>query len=149
MSVTPTSSGTQAAEFSRVRTMAEGYISVGEAVKMIPSFKGNKSEVLAFIGNVDTAFGVIDPNQEEVLYKFVLTRIGGEPRTAITHRNLENRLELKEFLKNSYIEKRTLDCHASQLFESRQRKDEKVSDWIQRIQTLGSQLVSTPSPPQQ
>jgi hypothetical protein len=34
----------------------------------------------------------------------------------------------------------TLDFHASQLFESRQEKDEKVSEWIQRIQTLGSQF---------
>jgi hypothetical protein len=120
--------------------MAEGYISIGEALKLIPPFKGNKSEVPAFIGNVDTAFSVINPNQQDTLYKFVLTRISGESRTAIIHRQLEDWSELKEFLKNSYIEKRTLDFHASQLFRSRQGKDEKVSDWIQRIQTLGSKF---------
>jgi hypothetical protein len=47
-------------------------------------------------------------------------------------------VELKEFLQNTYIEKRTLDCHASQLFKARQGKDEKVADWIHKIQTLGS-----------
>jgi hypothetical protein len=60
-----------------------------------------------------------------VLYKFVLTRISGEPRTAVSRRYVDKRAELKEFLKNSCIEKRTLDFHASQLFKARQGKDEK------------------------
>ena len=45
-----------------------------------------------------------------------------------------------EFLQNTYIEKRTLDFHASQLFNGRQGKDEKVVDWIHKIQNLGSQF---------
>jgi len=113
---------------------------MGKALKLVPPFMGDKREVLAFIGNVDTAFAVINPAQEGVLYKFVLTRISGEPRTAIIHRNLGNWTELKEFLQNSYIEKRTLDYHASQLFKARQGKDERVTEWIQRVQTLGSQF---------
>jgi hypothetical protein len=64
------------------------FISVEEALKLVPLFNGNK-EVLAFIGNVDTAFAVINPSQGDILYKFLLTRINGEPRTAISHRNLE------------------------------------------------------------
>jgi hypothetical protein len=59
------------------------FISVGEALKLVPPFSGNKQDVLAFIGNVDTAFTVINPSQEAILYKFVLTRISGEPRTAV------------------------------------------------------------------
>jgi hypothetical protein len=43
-------------------------------------------------------------------------------------------------LQNSYIEKRTLDFHASQLFKGKQRKDERVTDWIHKIQTLGLQF---------
>jgi hypothetical protein len=92
------------------------------------------------VGNLDTAFAVINPSQEDILYKFVLTRISGEPWTAISHRNFDKWEELKEFLKNSYTEKRTLDYHASQLFKAKQRKQERITDWIQRIQTLGSQF---------
>jgi len=44
-------------------------------------------------------------------------------------------------LQNTYIEKRILDFHASQLFKARQGKDEKVADWIHNIQTLGSQFL--------
>ena len=133
-------SSSQSAEGSSVARMNGEFISVGEALKLVPPFKGNKQEVLAFIGNVDTAFAVINPEQEAILYKFVLTRISGEPRTAIGHRNLSSWPELKEFLQNSYIEKRTLDFHASQLFKAKQGREEKVTDWIHKIQTLGSQF---------
>jgi hypothetical protein len=49
------------------------FISVGEALKLVPLFKGNKQEILAFFGNVHTAFAVINPSQEAILYKFMLT----------------------------------------------------------------------------
>jgi hypothetical protein len=90
--------------------------------------------------NVDTAFEVIDPRNKGTLFKFVLTRLSGEPRTAIAHRNLENWGELKEFLKNTYTEKRTLDFHANQLFSTKQTRAETVSEWIQQAQKLGSKF---------
>jgi hypothetical protein len=84
--------------------MAEN-ISVSEALKLVSPFKGDKREVLAFISNVDAAFELIDPEHSDVLYKFLLTRISGESRVAISHRNLENWEELRTFLRNTYTEK--------------------------------------------
>ena len=110
------------------------YISVGEALKLVALFRGDKRDVLEFIANVDTDFEVIDRRNASTLFKFVLTRIIGEPKTAVAHRNLENWEELKEFLKNTYTEKRTLDYHANQLFSTKQNKAEGVSDWIELIQ---------------
>ena len=105
-------SSSQNAVGSSVAMMSQEFNSVGEALEIVPPFKGNKQEVLAFTGNVDTAFAVIKPEQEAILHKFVLTRINDEPRTAINHTNLDSWAELKEFWQNSYIEKRTLDFHA-------------------------------------
>jgi hypothetical protein len=86
--------------------MAE-YISVSEALKLLSPFKGERKEMLAFISNVDTAFEGINPDNADILYKFVLTRISGEPRTAITHRNLESWADRREFLRSTCTEKRT------------------------------------------
>jgi hypothetical protein len=97
-----------------VAKISEEYVSVFEALKLALSFKG-KQEILAFIGNVDTAFAVINPEQEAILYKFVLTCVSDEPNTAIIHRNLDSWTEFKDFFQNSYIEMRTLDFNASQL----------------------------------
>jgi len=116
------------------------FTAVGEALKLVAPFKGDKRDIVAFIANVDTAFEVIDPRNASTLYKFVLTRISGEPRAAISHRNLENWEELREFLRNTYTEKRTLDFHANQLFSTKQSKTESVSEWIQRVQKLGSKF---------
>jgi len=127
------STSSRSATSSAVSQNNGDFITVSEALKLIPQFKGNKQEVLAFIGNVDTAFAVINPEQEAILYKSVLTRISGETRTAISHRNFDNWTELKEFLRNSCIEKRKLDYHASQLFKAKQTKNERVTDWIQGI----------------
>jgi hypothetical protein len=65
--------------------MAEDYVSVSEALKLVTSFAGNKREILTFILNVNTAFDVINPIHADRLYKFVLTQISGEPRIAIAH----------------------------------------------------------------
>jgi hypothetical protein len=48
--------------------------------------------------------------------------------------------ELREFLKNTHTEKRMLDYHANQLFSTKQTKGVNVSEWIQRIQILGSRF---------
>jgi hypothetical protein len=92
------------------------------------------------VSNVDTVFSCVRPENRTRLYQFILKKISGEPRTAISHRILENWGELKEFLRNTYIEKRTLDFHANQLIKAKQNKSENVSEWIKKIQTLGTKF---------
>jgi hypothetical protein len=74
------SSNSRSAVISETSRVNGDFISLGEALKLVPPFKGNK-QILAFIGNVDSEFAVINPSQETVLYKLVLTCISGEPRT--------------------------------------------------------------------
>jgi hypothetical protein len=78
------------------------YISVSEALKLGIPFQGDKREVLASISNVDTAVEVMNPDNTDVLYKFVLTRISVDLRVAIPHMNLQNWEDLRAFLKNTY-----------------------------------------------
>ena len=65
MSVEPTSSSSPSTEARRLSTMNGDFISVREALKLVPYFKGNK-QVLTIIGNVDAVFTVINPVQEDV-----------------------------------------------------------------------------------
>jgi hypothetical protein len=94
-----TSSHPSSTEAEGLSMLSGDFISIGEALKLVLYFKGNKQEVLAFKGNVETAFSVINLVQRDVLYKFVLTCISGQPRTAIGHRNLDSWTDLREFLK--------------------------------------------------
>jgi hypothetical protein len=130
----PNLEGEVASPDSNAANMTE-YISMYEALKLVALFKGEKRDVLAFIANVDTAFEVIDQRNEGTLFKFVLTRISGEPRTAIAYRNLKK----WDFFRNTYIEKIALD-HANQMFHTKQSKSESVSEWIERVHKLGSKF---------
>lgn len=78
------------------------YISVTQALKLISPFSGHKKDLLTFVSNVDTAFRLIYPSNEERLCQFVLTGITGD---IISHSNLESWEELKEFLKNTRAER--------------------------------------------
>ena len=69
----------------------------------------------------------------------MLTRISGEPRVAITS-EFRKLGRPKDFLKNTYTEKRTLDFHATQLFGARQDKSANDSECIQKIQRLRSKF---------
>lgn len=89
MSMSASRISTRILEADGSENMAKEYISVSEALKLVSPFSGNKKEVSTFISNVDTAFEVVNPDHRGRLYKFVLTRISGEPRTAIAHRHLQ------------------------------------------------------------
>ena len=49
------SSSSRSAVSGEATGMTGDFISVGDALKLVPTFKGDKHEVLAFVGNVDTA----------------------------------------------------------------------------------------------
>jgi hypothetical protein len=55
-------------------------------------------------------------------------------------RNLENWWELRAFLRDTYTEKRTLDCHITQLFGAKQSKSESISEWILNGQRRSSKF---------
>jgi hypothetical protein len=92
------------------------------------------------VPNVDTTFSCLSPENRSRLYQFVLGKISCESTTTISRRNFENWEECKEFLRNTYIEKTTLDFHANQLFKAKQNRAENVSEWIATIQSLGSKF---------
>jgi hypothetical protein len=75
------------------------YILVSEALKLLAPFKDEKRDVVAFFANEDRAFKVIAPRNEGTLFKSVLTRISGEPTTAIANGNLGNLGRVKGIFK--------------------------------------------------
>lgn len=76
------------AQIQRYSTMSVECISVTYALKLISPFSMKNKEVLTFVSNVNTALKYINPNLEDRLCQFVLTRISVEPNTAIAHKNL-------------------------------------------------------------
>jgi len=80
MSFELTSFNSPSAEARRQPTINGNFISVGEVLKIVPYFKGIKTRSTGIHWYWYTVFAVINPVQEDVLYKFVLMRINWEPR---------------------------------------------------------------------
>jgi hypothetical protein len=124
------------AEANSSDSMAEAYISMGKALKLVILFTGSRMEVLTFISNVNTAFDMMNLIHGERLYKFMLTN--GENRTAIAHRNLDNWVELREISRNTQKIHSKLSCKS--VIQSQTRKSDSVSEWIKKVQTLVSKF---------
>ena len=99
MSISETNPITQIAVANTPHNMAGNFVSLGEALKLISQFRSEKKRILFFTSNVDTAFGVIDPNQGNKIYWFVLSSVSGELRTAVAHINLDNWAKYRNFEK--------------------------------------------------
>jgi hypothetical protein len=54
------------------------FISVIQAVKLIPRpFEGNPKQLREFIDGVEAAIGVVHPDKQELLLKFIVAKIQG------------------------------------------------------------------------
>jgi hypothetical protein len=54
------------------------YCSISDAIKLIKQpFDGDKRKLKEFLDNVTTAFELVNPNEHDLLSKFVLTIITG------------------------------------------------------------------------
>ena len=79
------------------------FMSINEALKIVSIFKGDKETLNSFIGNVETALEVVSEQDKPRLFRFVLTKIEGEPRDSIQYRDINNWQDLKSFLLSTYI----------------------------------------------
>jgi hypothetical protein len=108
---------------------------------VIQPFCGDKRTLKEFIDNVSTAFELLRPEQHDLLFKFVKTKITGEARSKLLVRDLTSTwCDLKQILEENYDIKRTLDYYACRMFSSRQGPNEKEASWSSRIDAMQSQL---------
>ena len=60
------------------------YCSISDAMKLINQpFVGDKRKLKEFVDNVTTAFELANPNEHDLLLKFVKTKITGEARSKL------------------------------------------------------------------
>jgi hypothetical protein len=99
-------------------------------------FDGDKRKLKEFVDNVTTAFEPVNPNEHDLLLKFV--KITGEARSKLLVRDLTSTWhDVKQILEENYGV-RTLDYYACQMFSSRQGVSESIASWSSRIDTAQS-----------
>ena len=118
------------------------YCSIGKAMKLINHhFDGDKKKLREFIENVDVVFELVDPEEHDVLLKFVKAKITGDARSKLMVRGLTHSWELlRAILEENYATRRTLVYYACNMFTARQDKNESIASWGNKIDELQTDL---------
>jgi hypothetical protein len=117
------------------------YYSISYAMKLINQpFDGDKRKLKEFVDNVTTVFELVNPNEHDLLLKFVKTKITGEAGSKVLVRDLTSTWrDVKQILEENYGV-RTLDYYACRMFSSRQGVSDSTASWSSRIYNMQSEL---------
>lgn len=118
------------------------YISVVQAIKLIPStFDGNPKLLREFIEGVEAAIQVVHPNKQQLLLKFIESKITGDAKDRLLARTeRETWIQVKNILEENFSVRRTLEYYAGVLFTSRQGMNETVAQWGSRLDGMAVDL---------
>ena len=118
------------------------YITVPQAIQLIPKpFDGNPAELREFVQNVESTYEVVDPQDYELLFKFVCAKVAGEAKTKLlTRTHLYNWEQARAVLEENYSVRRTLDYHVHKAFTSKQGQSESITQWGVRMDYICGEL---------
>jgi hypothetical protein len=118
------------------------FISVMQAVKLIPRpFEGNPKQLRESVEGVEAAIGVVHPDKQGLLLKFVVAKIQGDAKDKLLARVERNTWgQIKSILEENYLVERTLEYYTGLLFSSRQGPSETVAQWGARLDHMAMDL---------
>ncbi|KAL3265774.1 hypothetical protein HHI36_009972 [Cryptolaemus montrouzieri] len=131
---------------SNTQTSECDYISLEIAEKFVFKFDGTKSKLHKFIDNCDEAFRLVKPQSKRVLFSIIKTRITDNARALIRNRDFEDWDLLKQFLVDSYSEKRTYAQRQFELGACKQNANETVLSFSNRLESCYVHLLETLDP---
>ena len=112
------------------------------ALKMIPEFHGNRNDLHKFLACCDiVAASCTTQNHQESLINVIKTKLCGAAYNLIKYKNFATWADLKPILQQQYLEKRTIAQLQTELVNSRQRSNEDVITFANRLERLTLDLT--------
>lgn len=110
------------------------------ALKMIPSFDGNREELHKFLTCVDIVYGMCTTNAHKTsLLNVTKTKLAGPAYDLVKYTTFASWAELKVKLEQQYSEKRSIAQIQTELLNIRQNKD-SVREFANKVIKLNSDL---------
>lgn len=123
--------------------MAEANIKIELAEKMLTTFDGTKSKLFEFCDNCDKATSLIAENMKRVLFAIIETKITGNARALIRNRTFADWLALKNYLLETYSEKRSHGQWQLELSSCKQAYNEDVISYSQKVENCLIKLTNS------
>lgn len=117
-------------------------IDLSTLLKFIKPFDGCRETLNSFLVNCTNAYELASDPQKDILFKYILCQLQGKAQTACSVKEFTNWLQLKEFLKTQFSERKHYAHLLTDLQDCRQQNNEPVSQYALRIDTCLSQLLT-------
>lgn len=119
------------------------YISIKDAVSIIPEFDGTNIPVSHFTDECEEAKAMVDVAALPNLVKLARTRLRGDAKRAIQGQTFENMEELVDLIKGLFADMKSINQLQGELGSQFQREGESVVTYANRLRDLGKQILET------
>lgn len=110
-------------------------------IKFVPRFDGTREKLNAFLNNCSNAIKLASATQQDVLFKYILSQLEGRAEAACTIKEFENWVQLEQFLKAQFGERKHYAHLLSDLQDCRQN-NETVNQFALRLESCLAQLLT-------
>lgn len=117
-------------------------IELSVLMKFIKPYDGNRETLNPFINNCDNAITLASLSQQEIIFKYIQSQLLGKAEIACSVKDFDNWFQLKEFLRSQFGERKHYSYLLTELQECKQGHTESISQFILRIETLQSKLLT-------
>lgn len=111
-------------------------------LKFIKPYDGSRETLNSFLVNCSNAYDLATDAQKDILFKYILCQLQGKAQNACSIKEFTNWIQLKEFLKTQFSERKHYAHLLTDLQECKQTYNEPVSQYALRIETCLSQLLT-------
>lgn len=118
-------------------------IELAIAEKLLVKFDGNKSKFFEFIDNCDKALQLVDFKYKDILFQIIQTKLTDNARSIIRNRCFESWDQLKSYLSDIYVDRRTASQWQAELNMCRQKPGESVISFSNRLENCYLKLVNS------
>lgn len=112
-------------------------------LKFISPYSGDKAKLQTFIRNCQNAYDLASITQRRILFAYICSQLHDKAELAVSNHNFTTWLELKNFLINTYSEKKHYGLLLIELQSCRQLHNETITQYIQRIETATTKLLQS------
>ncbi|XP_045783749.1 uncharacterized protein LOC123879931 [Maniola jurtina] len=110
--------------------------------KFVKPYDGCRETLNSFLINCDNAILLASDVQKPILLKFILCQLKGKAEIACSIKDFTCWLQLKDFLKEQFCERKHYSHLLADLQESKQSPLENVSQFALKVETCLSQLLT-------
>ncbi|XP_028157301.1 uncharacterized protein LOC114350633 [Ostrinia furnacalis] len=119
------------------------FISLEMAERMLTKFDGNKARIHEFLDNCDTVNNLINHNLKSILLQIIITKITDNARSMIRNREFQIWDDLKNYLLDTYTEKRTIGQWQLELSSCKQDYNENVLAYANKVENCYVKLINS------